>query len=63
MSTRTKYIVGGAAVGVVAWVLLPNWIALLIILGAIAAPVAGYFLLDPAQRRRLHRMGRRQLDR
>lgn len=63
MSTRTKYVVAGAGVGIVAWLLLPNWLALLIILGAVGAPVAAYLLLDPAQRRRLHRLGRKQLDR
>ena len=63
MSTRTTYVLAGAAGGILAWWLLNGWIALLIILGVIAAPVVGYFMLDPHQRRRLHRIRGRQLNR
>ncbi|MFD3453114.1 hypothetical protein ACFWVC_13150 [Streptomyces sp. NPDC058691] len=64
MSNRAKYVIGGLAVGLVAfWVLaafLPNWIALLIVLGV---PAAAYLTLDPSQRRRLRRAGRKQIGR
>lgn len=63
MSTRTKYVIGGVAVGVIAWRLLPGWLALLIILGVVAAPVVGYLMLDPSQRRRLRRAARKQIGR
>jgi hypothetical protein len=39
---------------------LPNWIALLLIVGI---PVGAYLMLDPSQRRRLKRAGRRELGR
>ena len=61
MSTGTKYLLGGAAAAVIAFILLPNWIALLLIIGV---PVAGYLMLDPSQRRRLKRAaGRKQIGR
>ncbi len=63
MSGRTKYVVAGAAGGIIAWWLLPGWFALLIILGIVAVPVAGYLLLDPSQRRRLKRITRKQIGR
>ncbi len=63
MSARTKYAIGGVAVGAVVLWLLWSWVALLIVAGVVAAPVAGYFLLDPSQRRRLRRITRRQIAR
>jgi hypothetical protein len=60
MSNRAKYAVGGLAVAIVLFVLLPNWLALLIVVGV---PVAGYLALDPSQRRRLRRGGRNQIGR
>ena len=60
MSTGTKYLLGYAALAIVAWILLPNLIALLLIVGV---PVAGYLMLDPSQRRRLKRAGRGELGR
>jgi hypothetical protein len=60
MSNGTKYLVGGAAAAIFLWIVLPNWIALLLIVGL---PVAGYLMLDPSQRRRLKRAGRKELGR
>jgi hypothetical protein len=60
MSTGTKYVLGYAALAILAWILLPNWIALLLIVGI---PAAGYLMLDPSQRRRLRRAGRKELGR
>jgi hypothetical protein len=56
----SKYLLGYAALAIVAWVLLPNLIALLLIVGV---PVAGYLMLDPSQRRRLKGAGRGELGR
>ncbi|GAA4610184.1 hypothetical protein GCM10023195_41590 [Actinoallomurus liliacearum] len=58
---RTGYVVGGVAVALIAWWLLPGWVTLLIVLGLIAAPVAGYLMLDPSQRRRLRGQARKRL--
>jgi hypothetical protein len=61
MSKRAKYAVGGVAVGIILlWIFLPTWIALLIIVGV---PVAAYLTLDPSQRRRLRRAGRKEIGR
>ena len=51
---------GGAAAAIIAFILLPNWLALLLIIGV---PVAGYLMLDPSQRRRLKQAGRKQIGR
>lgn len=64
MTNRTKYILGGIGVALLAWWILPNWLAALIIVAVVAAPVAGYFMLDESQRRRLSRLrGKGQLPR
>jgi membrane protein implicated in regulation of membrane protease activity len=60
MSNRAKYAVGGLAVAILLFVLLPNWLALLIVIGV---PVVGYVALDPSQRRRLRKSGRKQINR
>jgi hypothetical protein len=60
MSKRAKYAVGGVAVGIILLWILPTWIALLIIVGV---PVAAYLTLDPSQRRRLRRAGRKEIGR
>jgi len=61
MSARTKVVVAGVAIGLITLFILPTWISMLIILGAIAIPVAGYLMLDPSQRRKLNRAGRKRL--
>ena len=64
MSNRTWWIVGGVSVGLLALIWLPWWVSLLIVLAVVGAPIAGYLMLDPSQRRRLHRLReRRQLGR
>ncbi|RBM16652.1 hypothetical protein [Streptomyces sp. PT12] len=60
MSRGAKIAVGGVAVGLVLWILTSFWIAALVMLGV---PAAAYLLLDPAQRRRLRRVGRKELGR
>ncbi|MFF3752361.1 hypothetical protein ACFYYH_18150 [Streptomyces sp. NPDC002018] len=60
MSTRTKIIIGGVAVGVLLWPLIGFWFSLLVVLGV---PVAAYLMLDPSQRRRLRRINRKEIGR
>ena len=52
MSGRMKIAIGGIIIGLILLFINP-WIALVVIAAAIAVPVAGYFMLDPSQRRRL----------
>jgi high-affinity Fe2+/Pb2+ permease len=52
--------VGGVAIAIRLFVLLPNWLALLIIVGV---PVVGYVALDSSQRRRLRGSGRKRINR
>ncbi|MGX2992870.1 hypothetical protein JNUCC64_01025 [Streptomyces sp. JNUCC 64] len=60
MSNRAKIAVGGVAIGLFLWIWLPLWAVLLIVLGV---PAAAYLSLDPAQRRRLRRVRRKELGR
>jgi Flp pilus assembly protein TadB len=59
MSNRMKYVLAGAAVALLAWLILPNWLAALILVAIVAAPVVGYLALDESQRRRLSRLRNR----
>jgi Flp pilus assembly protein TadB len=63
MSGRTVLLAAGGGV-VAVWLLnllLPLWLAVLVVVGV---PVAGYLMLDPSQRRRLRRqVGRREIGR
>ncbi|MGK5555449.1 hypothetical protein ACSNOI_27910 [Actinomadura kijaniata] len=61
MSTQTKIVVGGVAVGLLTLWIFPWWITALIILGVVGLPVAAYLALDPSQRRRLRAQGRKRL--
>ncbi|MBC6459312.1 hypothetical protein [Actinomadura sp. HBU206391] len=61
MSTRTKFVIGGVAVGLLTLWILPWWISALIILGVIGAPVVAYLMLDPSQRRRVRSQGRKRI--
>jgi ABC-type bacteriocin/lantibiotic exporter with double-glycine peptidase domain len=63
VSGRMKIAIGGIIIGLILLLINP-WIALVVIAAAIAIPVAGYFMLDPSQRRRLKRIqDRNQLGR
>jgi ABC-type bacteriocin/lantibiotic exporter with double-glycine peptidase domain len=63
VSGRMKLAIGGIIIGLILLLINP-WIALVVIAAAIAIPVAGYFMLDPSQRRRLKRIQeRKQLGR
>ncbi|MFI2351589.1 hypothetical protein ACH492_32160 [Streptomyces sp. NPDC019443] len=60
MSTRTKLVIGGVAVGLLLMPLIGFWWALLVVLGV---PAAAYLMLDPSQRRRLRRASRKEIGR
>ncbi|RVU23784.1 hypothetical protein EOT10_17120 [Streptomyces antnestii] len=60
MTRNAKIAVGAVAVGLILWIWLPWWAALLIVLGV---PAAAYMALDPSQRRKLRRASRRQIGR
>lgn len=62
MSNRGWMIAGGAGGALLLWLILPNWLAILLVLGVIGVPVAGYLLLDPAQRRRITRVRNRRKE-
>lgn len=59
MSNRGWMIVGGVGAGLLVLWLLPSWLTLVVILALVGVPVAGYLMLDPSQRKRLHRARRR----
>ncbi|MFC4058176.1 hypothetical protein ACFOWE_07705 [Planomonospora corallina] len=63
MSPIQKYAIGAGAAVVLSLIFLPNWLALLVVLGVVAAPVVGYMMLDPSQRERLRRARRRGIGR
>ncbi|MBC2876279.1 MULTISPECIES: hypothetical protein [Streptomyces] len=60
MSGRAKVAAGGVAVGALLLLVLPFWPAVLVMVGV---PVGAYLLLDPAQRKRLRRVSRKELGR
>ncbi|HEY8479610.1 MAG TPA: hypothetical protein VIL71_07240 [Spirillospora sp.] len=61
MSTQTKFVIGGVAVGFLTLIIFPWWVTALIILGVISAPVVGYLMLDPSQRKRVRAQTRKRL--
>ncbi|MFI6521685.1 hypothetical protein ACIBF1_39460 [Spirillospora sp. NPDC050679] len=61
MTPQTKIAIGGVVVGLVLGAIFGWWIAALVVLGAIAVPVAGYLMLDPSQRKRVRAQGRKRL--
>ncbi|GLW05254.1 hypothetical protein Misp01_03840 [Microtetraspora sp. NBRC 13810] len=63
MSPLGKYYVGAAVVAVIALILIPSPIDWLIVVAALGAPVAAYFMLDQSQRERLKRVRRRGIGR
>lgn len=60
MTNRAKIAAGGVAVGLLLWWLTSFWIAVAVIVGV---PAAAYLILDPAQRRRLRRVSRKEIGR
>ncbi len=63
MSGRTKIAIAGIIIGfILLFTGIPLWVPALIILAAIAVPVAGYLMLDPSQRRRLKNIQQRRRE-
>ncbi|MBL1068076.1 hypothetical protein [Streptomyces sp. 7-21] len=60
MSRNAKIAAAALGIGLVLWLLTNFWIAVAVMVGL---PAAAYLLLDPSQRRRLRRVGRRELGR
>jgi hypothetical protein len=57
MSSKWRWAVAGFAVAIILIILqIPLWIPIVLILAALAIPVAGYFMLDSNQRKRVRRM-------
>jgi uncharacterized membrane protein len=62
MTPHMKYGIAGIVVGLILFIFAPVWLALGVIVLAIAIPAVLYAMLDPSQRRRLRRArGRKQL--
>ena len=60
MTPHVKWAIAGVVLGLILWIVSP-WLALGVILLAIAVPTAAYLMLDPSQRRRLREVRRRQI--
>jgi hypothetical protein len=62
MTPHMKYGIAGIVVGLILFIFAPAWLALGVVVLAIAIPAVLYAMLDPSQRRRLRRArGRKQL--
>ncbi len=60
MTPHVKWAIAGVVLGLILWIVSP-WLAIGVILLAIAVPTAAYLMLDPSQRRRLREIRRRQI--
>ena len=60
MNNHMKFGIGGVIIGLILLAVLPWYVSVLIIAAAIALPTAGYFMLDPSQRRRMREQRRRR---
>jgi hypothetical protein len=60
MTPHIKWAIAGVVLGLILWIVSP-WLAVGVILLAIAVPTAAYLMLDPSQRRRLREIRRRQI--
>jgi hypothetical protein len=60
MTPHTKWAIAGIVLGLILFIVSP-WLAIGVILLAIAVPTAAYLMLDPSQRRRLREIRRRQI--
>jgi membrane protein implicated in regulation of membrane protease activity len=60
MTPHMKWAIGGVVVGLILLLVNP-FLALALIVAAIAIPTAAYLMLDPSQRRRMREARRRQL--
>lgn len=60
MTPHTKWAIAGIVLGLIMLIVSP-WLAIGVILLAIAVPTVAYLMLDPSQRRRLREIRRRQI--
>lgn len=60
MTPHMKWAIGGVVVGLILLMVNP-FLALALIVAAIAIPTAAYLMLDPSQRRRLRETRNRQI--
>jgi Flp pilus assembly protein TadB len=60
MTPHTKVAIGGIILGLILFIISP-WVALAVIVLAIAAPLVAWRMLDESQRRRFKEIRRRQL--
>ncbi len=62
MRSSTKVGIAGVVLGLIMLAILPWWVAVGIIVVALAIPVGGYMALDKSQRRRIRAIRARQRD-
>lgn len=62
MAPHAKWAIAGVVIGLILLIVNP-WLALGVIVLAIAVPAVAWMALDPSQRRRIKEMRRRQLGR
>ncbi|MGW8887538.1 hypothetical protein [Streptomyces sp. NPDC055749] len=60
MSNGAKIAIGGVVAAAILWPLIGFWWTLLVLIGV---PAVGYLMLDPSQRRRIRRVGRKEIGR
>lgn len=60
MTPHMKWAIAGVVLGLILFIISP-WLAIGVILLAIAIPTGAYLMLDPSQRRRLREVRRRQI--
>jgi hypothetical protein len=60
MTPHMKWSIAGIAVGFILLFIVPWWVAVGLIVLAIAIPAGAYLMLDESQRRRLKEIRRRQ---
>jgi hypothetical protein len=62
MTPHTKVGIAGVMVGLILLGFIPTWLALLVVVLAIALPSTAWLMLDPLQRRRYRELRRRQQE-
>jgi hypothetical protein len=60
MTPHAKWAIAGVVLGLILFIVNP-WLAIGVILLALAVPTVAYLMLDPSQRRRLREIRRRQI--
>jgi heme exporter protein D len=60
MTPHAKWAIAGVVLGLILFIVSP-WLAIGVIILALAVPTVAYLMLDPSQRRRLREVRRRQI--